>query len=68
MSFINILKNDFDLTKENAAVKPQKPHEFGMYISGSWYKLVAKPGTWTNDPIGVLDVTILQTKDPRQNT
>jgi uncharacterized protein (DUF1015 family) len=25
----------------------------------SWYKLIAKDGTYTNDPIGVLDVTIL---------
>ena len=31
-----------------------------MYIGGNWYKLVAKEGTYTNDPIGILDVTILQ--------
>jgi uncharacterized protein (DUF1015 family) len=31
-----------------------------MYLSGSWYKLIAKPGTYNdNDPIGILDVTIL---------
>jgi uncharacterized protein (DUF1015 family) len=24
-----------------------------------WYYLTAKPGTWRNDPIGVLDITIL---------
>ena len=30
-----------------------------MFISNKWYKLVAKPRTWTDDPIGVLDVTIL---------
>ena len=30
-----------------------------MYLDNKWYKLEAKPGTWTNDPIGVLDVTIL---------
>ncbi|MES2645435.1 MAG: DUF1015 family protein [Bacteroidota bacterium] len=43
--------------------KPYKPtalHEFGMYIDGNWYKLIAKPGTYSEDPIGVLDVTILQ--------
>jgi len=40
--------------------KPAKLHEFSMYISGSWYKLNAKSGTFNdNDPIGVLDVTIL---------
>jgi uncharacterized protein (DUF1015 family) len=31
-----------------------------MYIGGEWYKLVAKEGRYNdNDPIGVLDVTIL---------
>jgi uncharacterized protein (DUF1015 family) len=31
-----------------------------MYLGGNWYKLAAKPGTYDdNDPIGVLDVTIL---------
>jgi uncharacterized protein (DUF1015 family) len=40
--------------------KPAKLHEFSMYLSGKWYQLNAKPGTFNdNDPIGVLDVTIL---------
>ena len=31
-----------------------------MYFEGVWYSLTAKPGTYNdNDPIGVLDVTIL---------
>ena len=31
-----------------------------MYLEGSWYSLTAKKGTYDdNDPIGVLDVTIL---------
>lgn len=39
---------------------PAKLHEFSMYLNGEWYKLNAKPGTYDdNDPIGVLDVTIL---------
>ncbi len=39
---------------------PSKLHEFSMYIDNNWYKLTAKPGTYNdNDPIGVLDVTIL---------
>jgi uncharacterized protein (DUF1015 family) len=42
------------------AVKPDKLHTFGMYLDGKWYSLEAKPGTYDdNDPIGVLDVTIL---------
>jgi len=40
--------------------KPAKLHEFGMYLDGTWYRLSAREGTYNdNDPIGVLDVTIL---------
>ena len=41
-------------------VLPNAPHVFGMYLNKQWYKLVAKPGTFRQDPIGLLDVTILQ--------
>ena len=40
--------------------KPAKLHEHSMYLDGHWYKMSARPGTYDdNDPIGVLDVTIL---------
>ncbi len=40
--------------------KPSKLHEFSMYLAGNWYKMTAKEGTYDdNDPIGVLDVTVL---------
>jgi len=39
--------------------KPNKLHNFALYLSGNWYSLTAVPGTYNdNDPIGVLDVTI----------
>ena len=42
------------------AYKPTGLHNFSMYFEGVWYSLTAKPGTYNdNDPIGVLDVTIL---------
>ena len=42
------------------ACKPAALHEFSMYLEGRWYSLVAKTGRYDdNDPIGVLDVTIL---------
>lgn len=41
-------------------VRPQAPHQFGMYLQQEWYRLSALPDTFSNDPIGVLDVTILQ--------
>lgn len=40
-------------------VKPSQLHSFGMYAEGNWYELTAKEGTYSTDPIGVLDVTIL---------
>lgn len=43
-----------------AIYSPVKLHEFSMYLEGNWYKLNAKEGIYNdNDPIGVLDVTIL---------
>lgn len=40
--------------------KPDGLHIFSMYLENKWYKLTAKEGTYDdNDPIGVLDVTIL---------
>ncbi len=42
------------------AFKPEQIHDFGMYLGGTWYKLTAREGSYTNDPIGILDVTILQ--------
>ena len=31
-----------------------------MYLGKSWYRLTSKPDTYTEDPIGILDITILQ--------
>jgi uncharacterized protein (DUF1015 family) len=34
-----------------------------MYLNGRWYSLTARPGTYNDDdPIGILDVTILTEK------
>lgn len=61
--FIDALKEDFEVSEPlgKEQVKPEKLHEIGMYIDGNWYRLTAKEGTYDdNDPIGVLDVTVLQ--------
>ena len=60
-AFLEAVAKQFDI--EQLAKEPFKPaalHEMGMYLHGSWYKLTAKENTYTTDPIGVLDVTILQ--------
>ena len=58
---IAMLQETFEVQEMGAAIyTPSKLHEFSMYIDGKWYKLNAKVGTYNdNDPIGVLDVTIL---------
>jgi uncharacterized protein (DUF1015 family) len=58
-SFIEKLREDFLLQPSDKAVRPSKLHEFGMYLEGRWYCLQAKDGTYSTDPIGGLDVTIL---------
>jgi uncharacterized protein (DUF1015 family) len=67
--FVDRLNEKFIVTKENAAVAPAALHQFGMYLNNQWYKLTAKEGTYTSDPIGVLDVTILSNNilDPLLN-
>lgn len=49
--------------KGKTEYRPTKLHNFGMYLDSKWYSLTAKSGTYNdNDPIGVLDVTILSEK------
>ena len=59
--FLNKLEKGFVIEEKGANIyKPSKLHEFSMYLEGKWYSLIAKKNTYNdNDPIGVLDVTIL---------
>ena len=59
--FLAKLSENFEIEKVGKdAYRPQRLHEFSMYLDGDWYRLTAKPGTYNdNDPIGQLDVTIL---------
>ena len=59
--FIKAIKKNFDLELLGGEIyKPSTLHEFSMYLNKNWYKLTAKQGIYDdNDPIEVLDVTIL---------
>ncbi|MBC7124653.1 MAG: DUF1015 domain-containing protein [Bacteroidales bacterium] len=59
--FLQKLNEGFVVEEKGSEIyKPQQLHNFSMYLEGKWYSLTAKPGTYNdNDPIGVLDVTIL---------
>ena len=58
---IGMLGKDFDvMCKGTEIYHPEELHNFAMYLEGKWYSLTARPGTYdNNDPIGVLDVTVL---------
>jgi uncharacterized protein (DUF1015 family) len=58
--FIEKLNKNFRVEKLNAPYSPDRFHNFGMYLEGNWYKLEAKKDSFPNDPIGILDVSILQ--------
>jgi uncharacterized protein (DUF1015 family) len=59
--FLEKLSESFDIVENGSEIyKPNALHNFGMYLDGKWYSLTAKSGTYNdNDPIGVLDVTVL---------
>jgi len=59
--FLSRLENGFIIEEKGTrSYRPVKLHNFSMYLDGKWYSLTAKQGTFNdNDPIGVLDVTIL---------
>ena len=40
--------------------RPEKTHEFSMYLDGHWYKMETKPEIIPENVIGALDVSILQ--------
>jgi len=54
------LEKSFIISSTPKAFSPIALHEFGMYVGGNWYKLTSRKGTYMEDPIGILDVTILQ--------
>ena len=58
--FLKKLGENFEVELKGKEIyKPNKLHNFSLYLSDNWYSLTAKEGTYNdNDPIDVLDVTI----------
>ncbi|MBA2250500.1 MAG: DUF1015 domain-containing protein [Chitinophagaceae bacterium] len=54
------LNDNFLVEKSEEPYSPEALHYFGMYVNKSWYKVVAREGTYTTDATGILDITILQ--------
>jgi len=59
--FISRVAEKFEVTPINVAVEPQNRHQFGMYLAGKWYELLARPEAFDPaDSVARLDVSILQ--------
>jgi uncharacterized protein (DUF1015 family) len=58
--FLDRISKNFSFEHLKESYAPKEPHNFGMYLDGKWYRLTALEGTYATDPIGVLDITILQ--------
>jgi uncharacterized protein (DUF1015 family) len=73
--FIAAIGSSFTIEPCATPVKPSALHQIGMYFNSQWYLLSPKQGIYdANDPVAVLDVSILQNfilepvlkiKDPR---
>lgn len=59
--FLTLIKDGFKITKAGSrAVRPARKGEIGLYGNGSWYLLRVNSAFIPDDPVGCLDVSILQ--------
>jgi uncharacterized protein (DUF1015 family) len=58
--FLARIGTAFTVEDASAAVSPARTGEFGMYLGGHWRTLRIKPELIPADPVGRLDVSLLQ--------
>ncbi len=60
-AFLKQAGERFLITEGSGGKSPVRTHEFGMYLGGSWRRLVAREGILRDDdPVAGLDVALLQ--------
>jgi len=59
-TFLVQVQTAFAMEASPSAVKPTQPGTFGMYLVGQWYRLSIRAELIPNDPVGRLDVSLLQ--------
>ena len=59
-AFLAKLGKAFEVEPAAAPVKPERPGVFGLYLAGRWHRLAIKPELIPADPVGRLDVSLLQ--------
>lgn len=59
--YLEVIANKFIVERDFREKSPQRMHEFGMYLKGTWYKLTPREASFNeDDPIDSLDASILQ--------
>lgn len=61
--FLQAVDKNFTVKEvaDRHAAKPDREHDFGMYLDGQWYVLGVRDQNWPgDDPVRSLDVAILQ--------
>jgi uncharacterized protein (DUF1015 family) len=75
-AFLAAVQEHFTVTPAGAPV-PEERGQWSMYLGGAWHRLTARPGVVPEDPVGRLDVAVLQDRvlgpilgidNPRTNT
>ena len=59
-AFLAKIASAFSVEPAAAAVKPERPGVFGLYLGGKWYRLTIRADLIPADPVGRLDVSLLQ--------
>lgn len=59
-SLLAAIGEAFSIEKVSGAYRPEAAHHYGLYLNHQWYKLVANANRIPTDPIGMLDVSVLQ--------
>lgn len=61
--YLRKLEASFTMESDYGRKSPERPGEFGMYLRGKWFGLrLKKEDTPAGDPVGALDVSILQNR------
>ncbi len=58
--FLKKLSESFDVLTMERAYQPEQKGAFGMFLSGTWYRLSLKNPITYDDPVRGLDVSVLQ--------
>jgi uncharacterized protein (DUF1015 family) len=58
--FLERIGEAFSVEAAPGAVSPERPGTFGLYLDGRWYRLAIRPDLIPADPVGRLDVSLLQ--------